>query len=240
MAWIAGADGCRAGWFRACLETETGETHFSMVESALDLLRHAPRPSVVGLDIPIGLPDAGPRACDQLARERLGRPRASSVFPVPLREALHMPNRAAASQIHRELDGRKVGVQSWALYPKIREVDELLATASSARRAIYEVHPELSFQAWNQERPMQYSKKLAAGRRERLTLAEGLLGAGVLTHARSDTPKKQLADDDILDAVAALWTALRIHRGQARCLPPPPPPPPGAPRGASRCYGPRF
>jgi len=223
MVWIAGVDGCRAGWFRACLEVETGERHFALLESAADLLRHAPRPTILGLDIPIGLPDAGPRECDRLARKRLGRPRASSVFPVPVRPALCAQNRLAASLITRERDGRKVGIQAWGLYPKIREVDELLATTPAAREKIHEVHPEVSFQAWNAGRAMRHSKRDSAGQRERFALVCQLLGERALSVARGDLPKHQLADDDILDAIAVLWTTRRIHGGTAETLPAAPP-----------------
>ena len=52
MAWVAGADGCKGGWFRALRETETGELHFDLVERASDLcMRSATRvaDSAVGL-----------------------------------------------------------------------------------------------------------------------------------------------------------------------------------------------
>ena len=41
--------------------------------------------------------------------------------------------------------------------------------------------------------------------------------------ARADYLKKDVADDDILDAFAALWTATRIFEGRARSLPERPP-----------------
>jgi predicted RNase H-like nuclease len=70
---------------------------------------------------------------------------------------------------------------------------------------------------------MKESKKTPAGRRQRLRLAEGWLGAGVLERARAHVSRGDAADDDILDAVAALWTATRIVTGHARTLPPTPP-----------------
>jgi predicted RNase H-like nuclease len=41
----------------------------------------------VVIDILIGLPDRGSRACDVEARALLGKPRSSSVFPAPIRRA---------------------------------------------------------------------------------------------------------------------------------------------------------
>ena len=171
MAWLAGVDGCRLGWFRACRDTRSGEIVFDVAQTPLQLLSQPPYPEVVALDIPIGLPSAGARACDKAARSCLG-PRRSSVFPAPVRAAVTARSRERASEITTRVDGRRVAAQAWAIFPKIRQVDEALAATPAARLAIREVHPELSFWAWNGGRPMQWAKKTAEGRRERLALAE--------------------------------------------------------------------
>src|SRR5687767_5558397 len=72
------------------------------------------------IDIPIGLPwqDAPVRACDRLARQILGRPRGSSVFSVPCREALCMNQLERARRVNLNQIGRSIGVQTWAISPK--------------------------------------------------------------------------------------------------------------------------
>jgi predicted RNase H-like nuclease len=94
--------------------------------------------------------------------------------------------------------------------------------------SVREVHPELSFRAWNDGVPMAHSKRTAAGRAERRLRVAQWLGADLLTRARESAEtgshrKRDLADDDILDAVATLWTAHRIVDGRAVRLPDPPP-----------------
>lgn len=222
MTWLAGVDGCKRGWFRASRNTDTGELHFAVSAQARELLTTAPVPSVLTIDIPIGLPAAGSRDCDIAARAHIG-PRRSSVFPAPIRPALGAESHDEASEITAKADGRRVGVQSWAIFPKIREVDELLASDAPARAAIREVHPEVCFWAWNDKKPMEWHKRKAAGRAERLGLVERWLGTGVLERARGAHLKKHLADDDILDAIAGLWTAHRIADGTAETLPTAPP-----------------
>ncbi len=223
MAWIAGADGCPRGWFRAARSLESGELRFDAVESASELLSRAPTPRVLAIDIPIGLTESGPRECDREARLALGRPRASSVFPAPLRCALGASSHAEASALTQARDGRRVSAQAWWIFPKIREVDVLLRASLRARRRIREVHPEVSFWAWTGGRPMAHAKRTPAGRRARLALVEGWLGRGVLSRARGCHPKQHVADDDILDAIAALWTASRIEAGESATLPGSPP-----------------
>ncbi len=221
--WVAGVDGCKSGWFCALRETRRGKLSFQLVANAAGLvqLRHAP--AIIGIDIPIGLPEQGSRACDVAARLRLGRPRGSSVFPAPIRPALAARTREEASRITQLCDGRRVGAQAFAIVAKVREVDELLAERPEARLRLREVHPEASFAAWNGGSPIVPGKRSAPGRSARLAVVEDWLGKGVLAAARGARSQAALADDDILDAIAALWTATRIAAGTARTLPEDPP-----------------
>lgn len=217
--WVAGVDGCRRGWFCASRNTRTGETRFALVDLTRALLDLVPRPEILCVDIPIGIADRGGRECDRLARALLGRPRGSSVFPAPIRPALGAADREQASRITERIDGRRVASQAFGLYPKIRAMDELLQANLAARERIREVHPELSFWAWNGGQAFREGKQTHAGKQSRLRLVEAWLGPGVLEAARAGKRRSELADDDILDAVAVLWTATRIAAGTARIVP---------------------
>jgi len=220
---VAGVDGCKTGWFCALRDTETGKLCFQLVANAAGLVQLRHEAAIVAIDIPIGLPERGSRACDVAARQRLGRPRGSSVFPAPIRPALAARTREEASKITELADGRRVGAQAFAIVAKIREVDELLAERPVARLRLREVHPEVSFAAWNGDSPLVPSKRSAPGRNARLALVEAWLGKGVLAAARGARSPAALGDDDILDAIAALWTATRIAAGSAGTLPAEPP-----------------
>ena len=182
--------------------------------------------------MPIGLPEAGTRACDREARALLG-PRRSSVFPAPLRAALLASDREQASRITQAIDGRGVSAQAFGIHSKIYELDASLRRRRDRRAkdrgvVVREVHPELSFREWNGGTPIAHAKRTREGHLERRRLVEAWLGADVLASARAAPgggvhPKKHLADDDILDAIATLWTAQRILDGRARCVPADPP-----------------
>jgi predicted RNase H-like nuclease len=221
--WLAGIDGCKAGWICASRNTSTGELRFDLMASAAALLDLPHHPEVLCIDIPIGLPDCGGRECDREARRLLGRPRGSSVFPAPIRPALKASTREEASRITERADGRRVGAQAWALHPKIRAVDELLASRSEARTRLREVHPEVSFWAWNEGRAIQAGKKTPDGKKARLRLVEAWLSPGLLDVLRKNHRAQDVGDDDVLDAIAALWTAARVADGSALTLPAPPP-----------------
>ena len=93
MPWVAGVDGCRAGWFVVLVQHDEGVVREDnrICASFREVLGLEPRPWIIAIDIPIGLlqePSAGGRECDKEARRLLGTPRRSSVFTPPTRAAL--------------------------------------------------------------------------------------------------------------------------------------------------------
>src|SRR3982075_737496 len=85
-----GVDGCRTGWVVAFAQAVDSDMHVRIVPRFADVLAAPEAPSIVAVDIPIGLPErAGPggRAAENAVRPLLGA-RQSSVFSVPSRAAL--------------------------------------------------------------------------------------------------------------------------------------------------------
>ncbi|MFX0196656.1 MAG: DUF429 domain-containing protein [Candidatus Hodarchaeota archaeon] len=222
MIFISGVDACKGGWLSVSKDLLSGRILSEVHASVESLVNRSPRSIVIAVDIPIGLTDSGQRECDRLAREMLGRPRSSSVFPAPIRPALRAENGKQADEITRWIDGRGVGAQAWGLYARIREFDRLVVSDPMARRRIYEVHPELSFMAWTGGIPIRDSKRSHAGMNIRAELVKAHFGREALRAARQRHQQAWVADDDINDAFAALWTAERIHSGVARVIPDPP------------------
>ncbi len=171
--------------------------------------------AVVGFDIPIGLPDAGRREADVLARRLVGR-RAASVFTTPVRAALLTDDHAAAVAVNRRLAGEGVSRQAHGLRAKVLEVERWLAAAPAVPRVV-EVHPEVSFAALAGA-PLAHRKASWAGAEERRAL---LAGAG-LHLGRDLGPAGAAAVDDVLDAAVVAWTARRVALGTARSHPDPP------------------
>jgi predicted RNase H-like nuclease len=223
MPLVAGVDGCPRGWICVVRDTQTGEVASTLFRTGSALVSRQPRPKVIAIDIPIGLTQAGQRACDQRARELLGGTRQRSVFPSPIRPALHAANRNAASRITLMADGRGVGAQSWAIYHKVREWDDILSSDATLQRRVREVHPELCFWAWNGGVAMCHRKKSGEGRAERRRLIDARYGAGVADEVRDQYLVEEVGHDDINDAFAALWTAERILAGTACVIPDRPP-----------------
>ncbi|MGL5910175.1 MAG: DUF429 domain-containing protein, partial [Phycicoccus sp.] len=169
---------------------------------------------VVGIDIPIGLPDSTVRQADVLARRSLPG-RASSVFSTLTRPAYLAPDRAEADAVNRGLSGQGVGAQAFALRAKIVEVDAWVRTRPTVE--VVEVHPEVSFAEMSGGAPIPVGKRSEAGIQARL---EALAAAGV--PRPSVLAGRGYAPDDVLDACAVAWSAARRAAGAARSLPDPP------------------
>ena len=219
MAHISGVDGCKGGWISIRKEIGSGEITSEVYSSARQLINQSPNPDVLALDIPIGLTESGPRQCDILARKMLRQPRGRSVFPAPIRPALAAADYQEANTITRSVDGKGVSAQAFALYPRVRDIDKIIRSNDEARGFVYEVHPELCFMAWNDGEPIQEPKKSHDGMSIRLGLVKSHFAEEAVSSVRQMHPAGQVADDDVYDAFAALWTAERIRLGIAVVIP---------------------
>jgi threonine dehydratase len=156
---VAGVDGCRGGWVAAFLEARRGRParlEWSVFPRFAELLEREPRPRLIAVDMPVGLPSeprSGGRECDREARRLLGRRRASIFTPPP------RPLLAAAA--YDEVRGAGLSRQSFNIGTKIRELDALLTPRLQKR--VRESHPELGFLALR-GRPMAHPKRTAAAR----------------------------------------------------------------------------
>ena len=180
-------DGCRGGWVVASPDGLRIVPAFAgIVAERFDLAL---------FDIPIGLPQSGPRACDVEARRLIG-PRRSSVFPAPPRRLLSAARYAG-----------QCSVQLWNILPKIREVDS--AITPRLQRRIREAHPECSFRLLHGG-PLPHAKKTPPG----LALRRRLLRP----HFGPLEAIPGAALDDVLDAYALLWSAGRVAAGTGLAL----------------------
>ena len=201
MVPVAGVDGCRAGWVVVHDHLATVHPNFGEVLAAL------PDDTVVAVDMPIGLVDEhtpGGRDADRAARTQLG-PKRNSVFSAPPRCVL-----GARTLPEARRRGGRLTMQTLNLLPRIEDVDRVMTPALQER--VFEAHPELGFAAMDGGRPVVAPKRTAEGARQRLDL---------LARAGMPVPDRPTgaALDDLLDACALSWSAMRIARGEARRVP---------------------
>lgn len=210
-----GVDACKAGWFAVVLQGEN-DWEVGIFPDISGLWNQYRQARMILIDIPIGLLDGGvhERLCDKEARALLTPPRCSSVFPVPSRPAVYAESNEA-SQVNYGITGRKLSRQTLSIIPKIKQVDQLLSTDTNARSIIREIHPELCFWALNGGKPMKYSKKKEEGFLERMEVLLSTYPSAkkVVNYALQEYFRREVARDDILDAMAAAVTSSKARQG---------------------------
>lgn len=198
QARTAGVDGCPAGWLVATRST------VRVVPSVADVLELA---EVIGIDMPIGLPAAPPRAADQAAR-RFVSPRGASVFPTLPRVLVGIDDYHEANRTSRALFGAGISKQAFMLRRHLLEVDAVMSSDMESR--LVEVHPECSFRLLAGT-PLT-SKHTSGGLEARRSLVERHLGP-------LPPCPRGAREHDLLDAFAALVSAERFAAGEHLTLP---------------------
>ncbi|WP_370288503.1 heavy metal translocating P-type ATPase [Nocardioides sp.] len=220
---VLGVDGCRSGWVGAVWTPGAPAVQVVRADDIDTLVRLARAQHdvrLVGIDIPIGLPDDSIRQADVLARRALPG-KASSIFTTLTRAAYAETDRASADAVNRRLTGQGVGAQAFAIAAKIREVDTWLREggASEAGIEMIEVHPEVTFAAISGA-PIRAPKRTPEGRALRIA---ALAAVGIeVPDPLVPAGERGVAPDDVVDACAVAWTAARRAAGEAECLPSPP------------------
>ena len=221
---VAGVDGCKAGWLvvyrwlggvcptRCCVVS-----HFADVIDAFE------KPFKIAVDMPIGLPEhigRDGRGPEKAIRPLLGM-RQSSVFSIPAKSAVYCEDyrEACSAAVEHSSPPRKVSKQAFYLFPKIRELDQLMTPELENR--VYEVHPELAFWRLNDRQPIAVPKKVKGASygpgldvRRDLLLRYGYEAAFL-----DQKPPRGAARDDLMDAAVNAVIAERLVYGVAEAFP---------------------
>lgn len=209
MERVAGVDGCKGGWVGAVWDGSGVEWRALPLPfgTMLAVLEDC---AVVAVDVPIGLAETGLRPCDVAAREVLG-PARGSVFMVPVRAVVEMPEYADACALGRRREKWAPSRQLWAIR------DRILDASAGWPAHVVEAHPEVSFREMtHQELP---PKRSAPGLAQRMAALGETFGDVATLLARAP---RAAAADDALDALACAWTARRILDGHATMYGEPP------------------
>lgn len=208
-----GLDGCKAGWFFIGID-DAGGFQFSVLNQFEEIHPFLAHARLILVDIPIGLPWQGQkiRLCDSAARQAIS-PRGSSVFPAPARSALYMPSYHEGNAENRRQLGKGLSKQTWNIMPKIQQVDEYMRRVIPGKK-IREMHPEVAFWALNSKKNLSHKKKEKAGIDERLGILSRHYSPAVecFRLARQQYLVKEVASDDIVDAMVGAVTAMQYPR----------------------------
>jgi predicted RNase H-like nuclease len=228
---FTGIDGCRAGWLAVHLQGDSSARAELIPAGTLATwLQAEGLCCLVLVDIPIGLTDAAwiagrngdsSRGCEREARRRLG-PRRASVFNPPCRAAT-LADAGCESETNQGEIGKKLSRQSLGILPRIREMDAALHDSRflRSRVTVWEAHPELAFLTLNDGFPLAEPKRTSKGQVLRLNLLSRVFPAtrGFVKESLQDYPRKAVAQDDIVDALALAVSARFAYPDAFAALP---------------------
>src|SRR5258708_38808452 len=89
--WLAGVDGCRAGWIAAFVRPQGGEVRMRVVPRFAEVTAAREAPAIIAVDIPIGLPEQAGRGRGPAGHEPRPPPsrrHLTGVFVPPPRRAV--------------------------------------------------------------------------------------------------------------------------------------------------------
>ncbi len=206
---VMGIDGCRGGWVVVTWGPDGHDAFFAEELTAQLAQLRSGEIAAIAIDMPIGLLEDRPRACDIEARKILG-PRKSSVFPAPLRSTLAATDYANACELSRAASGKALSKQAFNLLPKIAELDELVRPDDQDR--LVEAHPECAFVRLSGE-PLEHPKRTEPGRATRRRLLTGCDPIfGDLLESYPELPALDLIDASVLTVTARHVVAGTEHR----------------------------
>ena len=223
---IVGIDGCPSGWVCALGTIEDNQ----LVQTEIRFVLHPDEicqqytVQKMCIDMPIGLPKhskKGGRGIDIRARKILGKGASSRVFSPPIRSILYYDDYQEALQKSKETppDGVGLSKQTFYLLPKIRQIDAWLKSDLQLQKSVFETHPELSF--WAMGKQTAPSKHTVEGKEFRIELLirEGIWDASFFDIIERERKQGNIiSKDDILDALACMWSAYRCVQGVEQVL----------------------
>lgn len=201
------------------------EPLYKVLRSDDDLKKAFDEYDRVFVDMPIGLEDENyTRECDRLLRKKLGSEYSSSVFSPPIRPALHAPSYVEANMESYEYTEKNLTVQAWNITPKIKTIDTFLIQYPELKEVVLESHPELLFR--NLNGGMIYQKKnTKKGLRHRLDLVSNHeeIAADFFREIKEEFRRNEVAEDDIVDAMALALAAKKSAEKGVKTIPENPP-----------------
>lgn len=206
MPSVAGIDRWRGGWIVA--EHADDSLRLFAAAEIHEVIDRLAECTAVAIDMPIALAVTGRRAAEGELRASLGSS-ARSVFTSPTRAAVEALSQSEATEVNRDHDGPGISAQAFGLFASIRELRAHLGTPTTQHW--HETHPESAFAAMNDGTPLS-AKRSAKGVAERLAHLRRWFPA--IDDSLLQSPAR-VPVDDVLDAIAAAWSAKRIADGTA-------------------------
>ena len=211
-----GVDGCRGGWIAAVLDH--GDMRLRKYDVLSSLIEEYPAFDAFLIDMAIGLRNSTKEIRpDDEAKKELG-PRASTVFPIPSRDAVYADGEENQKLANIRTLGKSLAKQSIAIIPKIRELDTFLNDHPEYKNKILESHPEVDFARLNGAVLMS-RKKEEPGLSQRIDVLSEFLDKKELFGMYDKAKELQCNQDDLIDAICLAVTGALYAHGEYETIP---------------------
>jgi predicted RNase H-like nuclease len=132
---------------------------------------------------------------------------------------LHATSYQKACDLHEAIDGKRMSMQAFHILAKIREVDGFVRAKGPVAARVHEVHPELAFLRLNDGSAIAPPKRKSEGFELRLNLLTRAIPEEHIEKALNAHSRKDVAKDDVLDALAVMLSARGVAGGKGTRLP---------------------
>lgn len=213
-----GVDGCKAGWI-AVMICDNGFSA-GVYSSIEELYMERSINDIVLIDMPIGLPEKPDDVRPDASARKVLKGRASCVFNTPCRQAIHADTYAIAKELNNEILNKGLSQQSFAIAPKIRELDLFLLKKPQFKNKLLESHPEVCFTMMNSGKPLVESKHSVEGQKARIELLSRYYDRTWEFIAKvREIPKFNKLFEDCIDALCLAVTGMLGKKNGFRSLP---------------------
>lgn len=213
--WI-GVDGCKGGWIAAVLREN--KVVIKKYESIHTLVSDYPEFDELFIDMVIGLPSTKEHIRPDSAARKVIKERASTIFPVPCRQAVYASTVAELYDENVRILGKKFTPLTVGIIPKMRELDEFLQANEKYKNKMKESHPEVCFSRLNKE-TLLTRKVTIEGQKERIQVLSRFVETETLEELTTRAKKFHCKVDDIIDAICLAVCARLAGNGEYEVIP---------------------
>ena len=211
-----GVDGCRGGWIAAVLDH--GDMRLRKYDDLSSLIEEYPAFDAFLIDMAIGLRNSTKEIRpDDEAKKELG-PRASTVFPIPSRDAVYAVGEENQKLANIRTLGKSLAKQSIAIIPKIKELDIFLNDHPEYKNKILESHPEVDFARLNGA-VLISRKQEEPGPSQRINVLSEFLDKKELFGMYDKAKELRCNQDDLIDAICLAVTGALYAHGEYETIP---------------------
>lgn len=209
-----GIDGCKGKWLAVSISDTVYEIH--LFDTIREVCDHYESADSILIDMPLGLAENAKEIRPDAELRKHLKGKASSVFNTPCRQAVYQTEYLEASNVNFEIMGNKLSRQSFAIIPKIRELDHYLQTNPMWKNRLLESHPEYCFSLLNAGLPILENKQTADGAMKRLAVLSKYYPQSheLLRAFKTQYSALSSKTDDLLDALSlAIIGAIGLKNG---------------------------